>query len=114
VELHSAPSLTWPELLQPGLSLGQKKERLSGIDCSGGVPVSAPQVYHAIAAVTAALSKAGIQKKQTNEQEGYQFRGIDDVYHPFPRYWPSTDCAFCRGRWRENASSAAEEGVALS
>lgn len=40
-----------------------------------------PAVYKAIAAVTAALSRAGIAKDRTNEQEGWAFRGIDDVYN---------------------------------
>ena len=40
-----------------------------------------PAVYKAIAAVTAELSRAGIAKNQTNEQEGWAFRGIDDVYN---------------------------------
>jgi hypothetical protein len=41
--------------------------------------VSGPQVYAAISAVTAELSKTGIQKLQTNAEDQYQFRGIDDV-----------------------------------
>ena len=43
--------------------------------------MKAPAVYKAIAAVTAELSRAGIAKNQTNEQEGWAFRGIDDVYN---------------------------------
>lgn len=41
----------------------------------------APRVYEAIAAVTLALSKEGISKNRKNQQQGYQFRGIDDVYN---------------------------------
>lgn len=37
-------------------------------------------VYKAINAVQAALSKTGIQKDRRNSQQGYNFRGIDDVY----------------------------------
>ena len=37
-------------------------------------------VYHKIAAVQAALAKTGIAKGRKNAQQGYQFRGIDDVY----------------------------------
>ncbi len=40
-----------------------------------------PHVYQAIAAVTLALSKDGIGKNQKNAQQGYKFRGIDDVYN---------------------------------
>lgn len=38
-------------------------------------------VYKAIAAVSLALSKDGISKDRKNEQQGYKFRGIDDVYN---------------------------------
>ena len=43
--------------------------------------MSAPQVYAAIAAVTADLAKHGITKDRKNSQQGYAFRGIDDVYN---------------------------------
>ena len=39
------------------------------------------KVYEAIAAVTAEMSKEGISKGRRNQQQGYQFRGIDDVYN---------------------------------
>ena len=38
-------------------------------------------VYKAISAVSLALSKEGISKDKKNEQQGYKFRGIDDVYN---------------------------------
>lgn len=38
-------------------------------------------VYKAIAAVQADLSKDGISKDRKNQQQGYNFRGIDDVYN---------------------------------
>lgn len=38
-------------------------------------------VYKAINAVQAALSKVGISKANRNSQQGYNFRGIDDVYN---------------------------------
>jgi hypothetical protein len=41
--------------------------------------VSARKVYAAITFVAAELSKTGIQKLQTNADDQYQFRGIDDV-----------------------------------
>jgi hypothetical protein len=43
--------------------------------------VSEPKVYQAIAKVTAMLAKEGISKDRKNEQQGYKFRGIDDVYN---------------------------------
>jgi hypothetical protein len=38
-------------------------------------------VYQAIASVTEKLAKNGISKDRKNEQQGYKFRGIDDVYN---------------------------------
>jgi hypothetical protein len=39
------------------------------------------KVYGAIAAVTAEMARDGIAKGRRNQQQGYQFRGIDDVYN---------------------------------
>jgi len=41
---------------------------------------AAPHVYAAIAKITLELSKTGIAKDKKNSQQGYSFRGIDDVY----------------------------------
>lgn len=41
----------------------------------------AKHVYKAIVAVTAAMSREGISKSRRNEQQGYSFRGIDDIYN---------------------------------
>jgi hypothetical protein len=41
----------------------------------------AKHVYQAINAVTAAMAKEGIAKGSKNEQQGYRFRGIDEVYN---------------------------------
>ena len=38
------------------------------------------EVYKAIAAVQAKMAKEGIAKGRRNAQQGYAFRGIDDVY----------------------------------
>jgi hypothetical protein len=43
--------------------------------------MSAPAVYAAIAACTKALSRTGIEKSRQNTQQGFAFRGIDDVYN---------------------------------
>ena len=43
--------------------------------------MSEKKVYTAIANVTAKLAKEGISKDRKNEQQGYKFRGIDDVYN---------------------------------
>lgn len=39
------------------------------------------KVYQAINAVQAELARAGITKDKRNQQQGYNFRGIDDVYN---------------------------------
>lgn len=39
------------------------------------------KVYQAINKVQKALSETGISKARRNQQQGYQFRGIDDVYN---------------------------------
>jgi hypothetical protein len=37
-------------------------------------------VYEAITAVTATMAREGIGKSRKNEQQGYRFRSVDDVY----------------------------------
>jgi hypothetical protein len=39
------------------------------------------EVYKGIAQVTAAMGRDGIGKNRKNTQQGYQFRGIDDIYN---------------------------------
>lgn len=43
-------------------------------------PTQTPKVYAAISAVSAALAANGIPKAQQNKQQGFKFRGIDDLY----------------------------------
>lgn len=38
------------------------------------------KVYQAISDITGELAKLGISKDRKNQQQGYSFRGIDDVY----------------------------------
>lgn len=40
-----------------------------------------PNVYACIAEVSAEIAKEGIAKSRSNQQQGYKFRGIDDVYN---------------------------------
>ena len=47
----------------------------------GEQEMGSKQVYEAIANVTELLSKEGISKDKKNIQQGYAFRGIDDVYN---------------------------------
>lgn len=44
-------------------------------------PQTGLHVYEAITAVTLEMSKEGISKDRKNQQQGYNFRGIDDVYN---------------------------------
>lgn len=41
----------------------------------------APHVYRAINGVMAEIARQGIAKDRSNTQQGYKFRGIDDVYN---------------------------------
>jgi hypothetical protein len=76
--------------------------------------VSVPQVYAAITAVTAALSKFGIQKTRTNAQEQYQFRGIDDVYdHLSPLLAEHRLCILPRTLDRERVERRGVDGKLL-
>lgn len=40
-----------------------------------------PQIYAALNAAQLQIAKEGIGKDRTNQQQGYKFRGIDDVYN---------------------------------
>lgn len=50
-------------------------------------------VYEAINKVTAVMASEGIPKARRNEQQGYRFRGIDDVYGALAR--PLADAKLC-------------------
>lgn len=43
--------------------------------------MTAPNVYQLIAAVSGELAQHGISKARKNQAQGYNFRGIDDVYN---------------------------------
>jgi hypothetical protein len=43
--------------------------------------VTVPHVYTAISNAMALIAKEGIAKDRKNDQQGYKFRGIDDVYN---------------------------------
>ncbi|MBP5430150.1 MAG: ERF family protein [Elusimicrobiaceae bacterium] len=42
---------------------------------------TAPKVYQAMSAVQAEISSLGISKSRKNVQQGYAFRGIDEIYN---------------------------------
>lgn len=43
--------------------------------------MSTPAVYKAISDVMAAIGSIGISKDRRNQQQGYNFRGIDEIYN---------------------------------
>lgn len=43
--------------------------------------ITIPKVYEAICAVMEEIGHSGISKGRKNQQQGYSFRGIDDVYN---------------------------------
>ena len=43
-----------------------------------GCPID---IYKALVAIATDISKTGISKSRNNQQQGYKFRGIDDVYN---------------------------------
>lgn len=50
-------------------------------DTASEIEACSPHVYKAIANVIKAMSAEGIAKDRSNQQQGYKFRGIDDVYN---------------------------------
>lgn len=55
--------------------------------------MSEQAVYAAIGAVTKAMAERGIAKTRKNTQQGYSFRGIDDVYNALAPVLAS--CGLC-------------------
>lgn len=72
------------------------------------------QVYRAINKVQAALAKSGIAKDRKNEQQHYQFRGIDDVYNALaPLLAEHGLCVLPRMMSREATERQTRQGGAL-
>ena len=71
-------------------------------------------VYQAIAAVMAELSKEGISKDRKNQQQGYAFRGIDDMYNALsPILAKNGLCVLPRVLARETIERQTKSGSAL-
>ena len=71
-------------------------------------------VYKAITAVSLALSKEGISKDRKNEQQGYKFRGIDDVYNALAPLLASNGlCILPRVLSRECVERTSQKGTAI-
>jgi len=76
--------------------------------------MSAPAVYAAISAVQAALAKHGIAKGRQNAQQGFAFRGIDDVYSAIASLLPAHGlCIIPRMIGRETDARPTRNGGVL-
>lgn len=73
-----------------------------------------PKVYQAICNVTGALSLVGIAKDRKNTQQGYAFRGIDDIYTALSRLLAEHHlCILPRVVHRELVERTTKSGGAL-
>lgn len=65
----------------PASPLQPRQSRMA--DSAGSTPAKGTvlNVYQAINQVQSALAQTGITKDRKNQQQGYAFRGIDDVYN---------------------------------
>lgn len=74
----------------------------------------AKKVYEAIAKVTKVMSKEGISKDSRNAAQGYQFRGIDDVYNALaPMLADANLCILPAVQSRECVERESAKGGAL-
>ena len=72
------------------------------------------KVYQAINAVQRALAAEGISKSRKNQQQGYNFRGIDDVYNAVsPLLGEHNLCILPRVLKRECVERINSKGTAL-
>lgn len=53
------------------------------------------EVYKSINAVMSALAKTGISKDHKNAQQGYKFRGIDDIYNTLATLLAENNLVIC-------------------
>lgn len=76
--------------------------------------MSGVAVYAAIAAVTAELAKDGVAKARKNNAQGYNFRGIDDIYNALaPALASAKLCLLPRVTRREVTERATKSGSPL-
>lgn len=72
------------------------------------------EVYKAIAAVTRALGRAGISKDRKNLQQGYNYRGIDEIYNALNSELANANlCIIPRVLGREVVERQTKSGGAL-
>lgn len=73
-----------------------------------------PKVYSAIAKVMAEIGRIGISKDRKNDQQGYKFRGIDDVYNALSGLLSGAGlCVLPRVTKREVTERATKNGGVL-
>ncbi|MCM1221552.1 MAG: ERF family protein [Lachnospiraceae bacterium] len=72
------------------------------------------KIYESINAIQSALAKTGISKDRKNQQQGYAFRGIDDVYGALaPLLAQHGVCVFPRVTERQCIERQTQRGGAL-
>lgn len=72
------------------------------------------QVYAAIVQVTSTMASEGISKDRKNSQQGYSFRGIDDVYNSLSRMLANANlCILPRVLSRSCSERETKNGGAL-
>ena len=72
------------------------------------------KIYESINKIQAALAKTGISKDRKNQQQGYAFRGIDDVYGALaPLFAEHGVCVFPRATERTCVERQTQRGGAL-
>ncbi len=77
--------------------------------------MEAGQVYKAITAVTAIMAREGISKTRNNAQQGYKFRGIDEVYNALSGHLAACNlCMLPRVVAREHVERATKSGGTLN
>lgn len=77
-------------------------------------PHPVPQVILAIQQVQAAFARDGLAKDRDNKQQGYKFRGIDDVYNSLSNYLVGAGLVIVpHVRRRETTERQSRQGGAL-
>ncbi len=73
-----------------------------------------PDVYRAICQAAKAISHEGISKDKKNEQQGYKFRGIDDIYNALSAILAGAElCILPRMTSREQQERTTQKGGVL-
>lgn len=68
-------------------------------------------VFKSIANITGELAKQGISKDRKNQQQGYAFRGIDDIYNTLSKLLAENElCIFPFCEYRETTERTTQKG----